>query len=81
MKTTVDLNDELLRQAKEVARARGMTLRTLLESALRHELDATTKADAFVLRDASVDGRGMTPTAATGGWAPLRDTIYEGRGA
>jgi hypothetical protein len=35
MKTTLDLNDELLRRAKERAAAAGISLRTFVEDALR----------------------------------------------
>jgi hypothetical protein len=44
MRTTVRLNDELLRRAKTQAAATGRTLTALLEDALRRELDGGTAA-------------------------------------
>ena len=38
MKTTLNLNDALLRKAKEVAAARGITLTALFEEGLREVL-------------------------------------------
>ncbi len=43
MRTTVSIDDELLASAKARARARGVTLGTLLEDALRHELSLNAK--------------------------------------
>ena len=40
MKTTVELPDELARQAREHARAHGLTLRELIERGLREQLRA-----------------------------------------
>jgi hypothetical protein len=38
MKTTLDIDDRLLRKAKRVAAARGLTLKSLVEEALRGQL-------------------------------------------
>jgi hypothetical protein len=38
MKTTIDLDDELLRQAKQRAAAAGLPLRAYIENALRAQL-------------------------------------------
>ena len=44
MKTTIDLADALLIEAKQVAAQEGTTLRSVLEEALRRELDRRSKA-------------------------------------
>ncbi len=80
MKTTVELNKDLLHRAKQVAAEEGTTLRALLESGLRSELDKR-KAGDFALTDASVDGKGTQPGVAEGDWDAIRDAIYLGRGA
>ena len=41
MRTTLELPDDLLKQAKTTAVERGVTLRDLIESALTHELAGT----------------------------------------
>ncbi len=38
MKTTVEIRDDLLERARKQARSRGMTLRSVLESALEAQL-------------------------------------------
>lgn len=38
MKTTIEISDELLRQAKERSRRDGITLRALMEQSLRRTL-------------------------------------------
>lgn len=43
MKTTVEIDDALLRSAKRAAIDRGTTLRAVLEAALRRELSAPAR--------------------------------------
>jgi hypothetical protein len=83
MKTTIEIADPLLREAKATARSEKRTLRSLLEEALRRHLEERRrgrKRKPFTLRDASVDGDGPSPEFADGSWDSLRDAIYEGRG-
>jgi hypothetical protein len=63
MKTTVEIADALLREAKQEARAKGITLRDLIELGLRRELDARRQVRRpFTLRDASYKGpSGLVP--------------------
>jgi hypothetical protein len=58
MKTTIDIADHLFAAAKAEAGRRGVTLRTLIEAGLEHELSNTKRAKPFRLRDASVTGTG-----------------------
>ncbi|MBK8097665.1 MAG: DUF2191 domain-containing protein [Planctomycetes bacterium] len=81
MKTTVELAEELVRQAKQVAARERTTLRALLEEGLRWALGKRRKRVAFKLRDASVGGKGLQPGADDTDWSSLRDTIYDGRGS
>jgi hypothetical protein len=81
MRTTVELHDALLEEAKRLARRDGVTLREVFETALRNEIARRSGTRPFTLRDASVDGRGLQPEFAGADWAPLRDAAYEGRGA
>jgi hypothetical protein len=81
MKTTVEIADDLLRQAKTVAVTERTTLRALLEEGLRWALAKRRRRGRFKLRDASVPGKGVQPGVIEGDWAALRDTIYTGRGS
>lgn len=57
MKTTVELNDVLLEQARDLAHREGRTLKSVLEEALHALLVQRGTAGGFVLEDCSV-GRG-----------------------
>ena len=80
MKTTVEISDALLKEAKRVAARDETTVRALLEEGLRHALDARRDKRGFRLRDASYGKGGLRPELREGSWERLRDTIYEGRG-
>ncbi len=80
MKTTVDIADGLLREARRIAALEGTTLRALIERGLRHVIDARGRTGDFRLRDASVDGDGLQPEARNASWDRIRELAYEGRG-
>jgi hypothetical protein len=81
MKTTVEISDVLLQEAKQVASAEETTLRELIEEGLRRSLDARKQRRPFRLRDASYKGKGLQPGVSLGTWERIRELIYEGRGA
>lgn len=81
MKTTVDISDPILAEAKEAAHREGITLRSLFEEGLRLALDRRQRAEPFRLRDAIVDGRGLQPGVAGASWEELLERAYEGRGS
>lgn len=80
MKTTIDVSEPLLNEAKRRARAEGTTLRALVEEGLRRVLEVRASGDTFRLRDASVDGSGLQPEFRGAGWAAIREAAYDGRG-
>jgi antitoxin component of RelBE/YafQ-DinJ toxin-antitoxin module len=81
MKTTVEISDSLLREAREVAARKGVTLRTLVERGL-HRIVAEMKDGApFKLRRASFNGKGRQAELREASWDTLRDLIYKDRGA
>lgn len=79
MKTTVDLPEALVREAQDVARAEGITLRALVEDGLRVALEQRRSASGFRLPDASVDGNGLRPEFRGSGWDEVRAAIYGDR--
>ena len=80
MKTTVEISDALLAEAKKVAAREGTTVRTLIEQGLRHALTGRAKRGHFKLRKASFKGRGLSADARGASWQQLRELAYEGRG-
>lgn len=81
MKTTVEISDSLLREARKMAAREGVTLRTLIERGL-HRVVAETKPGApFKLRRASFKGKGLQQGLRDASWDNIRDLAYEGRGS
>jgi hypothetical protein len=80
MKTTIDIADPLLAEARRAAAEDRTTLRALVEEGLRTVLARRTRTPQFRLRDASVDGQGLQPGVSSGDWDHVRALIYEGRG-
>jgi hypothetical protein len=80
MKTTVEIPDALLDEARRVAAREGTTIRALLEEGLRRAL-AQRKTGGFRLRRATFKGQGLQPGVADGSWERIRDLAYDQRGA
>lgn len=80
MKTTIEISDPLLREAREMAARQGVTLRAVLERSLRRELQQEQVAKPFKLRDASFKGNGLQPEFQDASWDKFLEAIYEGRG-
>ncbi len=72
MKTTLNLDDELIRRGKRLAAERGTTLTALVESALRTELAGTAPRPPFVLHLPTVRGDRL-PTSDPSD----RDALYD----
>lgn len=80
MKTTIEISDDLARTAKAHVARENITLRALIERGLRLALGADREARHFILRDASVGGKGLKAPYSDADWARIRESIYEGRG-
>jgi hypothetical protein len=81
MKTTINLPDDLFRDAKKVAIERNITLTELFAQAVRHEISESPRI-SFTLEDGSFKGEpGLQPGVDLSDWAKIRELIYEGRGA
>ena len=81
MKTTVEISDSLLEEARRLASRERSTLRALIEDGLRRLLREKRSKQAFRLRNATFRGEGLQPGAAEGGWTRIRDLVYQDRGA
>lgn len=80
MKTTVDISDTLLEDAKKLAARDGTTVRALIEQGLRQIITARKRPGVFRLRKATFKGHGLQPGVSTATWDQIRDLAYEGRG-
>lgn len=81
MKTTVEIPDPILSQARKVAAREGTTVRALIEEGLRRVLGERSRAGEFRLRKATFKGKGLQPGLREGDWERIRDAAYEGRGS
>jgi hypothetical protein len=81
IKTTVEIPETLMAQARRLAQRRGVTLRTLIEEGLQHIVTSERRRPAFRLRDASFTGEGLHAAFDGVPWERVRDAAYEGHGA
>jgi len=80
MKTTVEISDSLLLEARRLAAREGVTLRTLVERGLQRVVAESERGEPFKLRRASFRGKGLQVEFRDASWDRLRDAAYEGRG-
>jgi Arc/MetJ family transcription regulator len=81
MKTTIQIPDSLMAEAKREARREKTTFQNLVAEALRRLLEErSSRKKGFVLRDASFQGQGLRPEWRGASWESIRGAIYEGRG-
>lgn len=80
MKTTVEIPNSLLEEARKTASREGTTVRALVEEGLRRVLTERKRAGEFRLRQASVKGEGLQPGVSGVSWERIREISYEGRG-
>lgn len=80
MKTTVDIPEALLREAKKLAAQEGVTLEALIERGLHRVIAEARQHPPFKLRRASFKGNGLSPGLQNASWDAVLDHAYEGRG-
>ncbi len=81
MKTTIELPDELIKQARRVAQKEGASLRSLVEEGLQRSLEARRQPRPSELDFPSYGGSGLTDELQGAPWSRIRDEIYRERGA
>ena len=79
MKTTIEISDALLSEARKLAAREGVTLRTLVERGL-HRVIAEMKRPPFRMRDGRFEGTGLHPDVRDLSWDQIIELSYEGRG-
>lgn len=80
MKTTFDIPESLLKEARRAASERGTTLRALVEEGLRRVLGERRASKRFRLRKVTFAGAGLRDDLAGAGRDEIRRRAYEGRG-
>ena len=80
MKTTLDISDPLLREARKIAARERTTLRALVEQGLRKIIAERKNAHPFRLRKVTFNGQGLVPELSDADWDKIRYLAYEGRG-
>lgn len=81
VKTTIEISDPLLREAREIAAREGVTLRALVERGLHRVVAETKRGIPFKLRRASFKGKGRQAEFREASWDDLRDVVYKDHGA
>jgi hypothetical protein len=80
MKTTIQIPDSLLKEARKLANEEHTTLKSLMEEGLRRIVSERKRRGSFRLRKATFKGKGLQPHLAGATWDQIRDLSYEGRG-
>ena len=80
MKTTFDIPESLLSEARRMAEREGTTLRALVAEGLRRILGERRGATTFRLRKVTFGGTGLQGDLGGAGWEEIRRRAYEGRG-
>lgn len=78
MKTTLDIQDELLARAKRHAQRVGRPLRAVVEEGLRQVLSNSAHRERYRLPDHSVGEAGGKDPLEAFSWQDLREVIYGG---
>ena len=81
MKTTVEMPDSLLRQAKQIAVKERTTVKALIEQGLRIVVADRKRRSGFTLRKAAFRGDGLVSGRSLQDWSAIRELVYAERGA
>jgi hypothetical protein len=80
MKTTIEIQDELLERSKRLARQEGTTLRAVIEEGLQLALRARAQKHRLPFVVQPFVGDGLAPEFQSAGWERRREEIYRDRG-
>jgi hypothetical protein len=81
MKTTIDISDNLLSRAKELARKEKTTLKELTEEGLQIVLSKRSKRLSRKVKPVVFRGQGLSSEFRGKSWAEIREEIYRGYGS
>jgi hypothetical protein len=81
MKTTIEIPDSILKEARKLASREGTTVKALVVESLQKVIAERKRAGTFKLRKATFKGKGLQSHLDGSSWERIRDLAYEGRGA
>jgi hypothetical protein len=81
VKTTIEISDNLLSRAKQLAREQEVTLRSLVEAGLLQVLKERSQRTNTPIQPVVFGGNGLRPELKDRPWQTIRDAAYEGHGA
>jgi mRNA-degrading endonuclease RelE of RelBE toxin-antitoxin system len=81
MKTTIEIPDSILKEARKLASREGTTVKALVVESLQKVIAERKRPTVFKLRKASFKGKGLQSHLKDATWERIRDLVYEGRGA
>jgi hypothetical protein len=80
MKTTVEIPDSILKEARKLASREGTTVKALVVESLQKLIAERKRAGVFKLRRATFKGKELQPNLDDSSWERIRDLAYEERG-
>jgi hypothetical protein len=81
VKTTIEISDNLLNRAKELAAREKTTLKELAEEGLELVLSRHGHGTPARIKPVVVQGQGLSAALKGKSWAEIRDEIYRGTGS
>ena len=81
MKTTIELSDNILAKAKQLAREQNVTLRSLAEEGLRKIIEERSTQKPYCVKPVTFRGNGLSADFQGSSWTRIRDAAYEGHGS
>ncbi len=81
MKTTIEISDSILMQAKQLAREQNVTLRSLAEEGLRKVIEERLGRGPCRVSPVTFRGKGLSREFQGATWQRIRDAAYEGHGS
>jgi hypothetical protein len=79
MKTTIEISDPLMGEARALAAERDQTVREIVEEGLRMVIEAKRHQKKFRVPDHSVSGKGLQPGLSYDDWGSVLELAYGSR--
>ncbi len=81
MKTTIDISDNILLRAKDLAKKENITFKELTEEGLEHILKDRITRKKVKVKPILFSGKGLSPEYQDKSWNDIRKTVYDGNSA